>query len=103
VVSGFNKDTSRSFDLLYELSKALSRAHKYQKLGLVPFWDSYVKSKGITNHIPCFKGERLNIAFVAGGAAYYHRDHVVEFLAQYRGTQDRLSRALLDMKFHMVF
>jgi hypothetical protein len=82
ITKGFHKDSSRSFDLLYELSKSLSKAHGYQKVNSVPYWEAYLKDRNVKNHIQNFRGERLNIAFLAGGAAYFHQDDILAFIDQ---------------------
>ena len=80
VTSGYQKGNARSFDILMEISKAFTTGHEYQKGGVVDFWESYLSSKGLRNHIVSFRGERINVLYVIAGAAYYHRDHIKDFL-----------------------
>ena len=80
ITSGFQKGNARSFDILTEISKAFTRAHSYQKGGVVDFWESYLSNKELRNKIVSFRGERINVLFVIAGAAYYHRNHIKDFL-----------------------
>ena len=80
VTSGFHKGNARCFDILMELSKAFTTSHAYQKGGVTDFWESYLFHKGLKNHTVSFCGERINVLFVIGVAAYYHRENILEFL-----------------------
>ena len=80
VTRGFQKGNSRSFDILMELSKAFTTGHGYQKGGVVDFWDIHLHGKGLKNHVVSFQGERINILYVIAAAAYYHREHILNFL-----------------------
>ena len=57
VTSGYQKGNARGFDILMEISKAFTTGHEYQKGGVVDFWESYLSSKGLRNHIVSFRGE----------------------------------------------
>ena len=76
----FTKPEARSCQLLWELSKAFTRAHDYQKAGAVQYFDAYLNNLSEKNHFVSLHGERINIIFVQGGAAYYHWKHVSEYL-----------------------
>ena len=79
VTSTFTKPDTRSCQLLWELSKAFTRAHDYQEAGVVQYFDAYLNNFSEKNHLVSLHGERINI-FVQDGAAYYHRKHVSEYL-----------------------
>ena len=72
-LSDNGKDTARTFSFLYALSKATSYGHEYQKAGVALHWTSYLKSISAKNKV-CMKG--MNVIFVLGGAAFYHRHHL---------------------------
>ena len=97
VTSGFQKGNARGFDILMEISKVFTRAHSYQKGGVVDFWESYLCNKGLKNHIVSFHGERINVLYVIAGAAYYHRDHIKEFLENDCIQTGKLLQAIKDV------
>ena len=80
VTSGFQKGNARCFDILMELSKAFTTSHRYQKGGVTDYWESYLSQNQLSNHIISFRGERINVLYVIAAAAYYHREHILEFL-----------------------
>ena len=93
---GFVRSSARSCDLLYECSKAFVQAHGYQKAGVVGLWKAYIEGKSMKNHFVCMKGERINVLFAAGGGAYFHCQHVGEFLESCPN-DNRLIQSLPDL------
>ena len=98
VTCGFNKGTGRCFDILMELSKAFTTSHAYQKGGVTDFWESYFFNKGLKHHIVSFCGERINVLFVKGLAAYYNREHILAFLENDCIQTAKLLTAIKDIK-----
>ena len=80
--SGFHKVEARSCTLLWELSKAFTRAHNYQKTGAVHNFEPYMNAIGQKNHFVSLHAERINVLFVKAAAAYYHRNHVSDYLEE---------------------
>ena len=97
VTSGFQKGNARSFDILMEISKAFTRGHSYQKGGVVDFWESYLHNKNSKNKIVSFRGERINVLYVIAAAAYYHRDHIKDFLEHDCIQNGKLLQAIRDI------
>ena len=97
VTSGFQKGNARSFDILMEISKAFTRAHSYQKGGVVDFTESYLSNKELRNKIVSFHGERINVLFVIAEAAYYHRNHIKDFLENDCIQTGKLLQAIRDI------
>ena len=90
VATGSAKPEARSCQLLWELSKAFTRAHNYQKAGVVHYFETYLDTLGERNHSVSLHGERINILFVQGAAAYYHRKHVSDYLEECSIQQNKL-------------
>ena len=83
---------SQTYNLFFEVSKLLSTSHGHQKKkkGKADEWQSYLKSKKLPNFIVSFLHHRFNIVFfLIGGAYYYHKDSIVNFLL----SQDRFPPA----------
>ena len=78
--SGFQKGNSRSYDLLFELSKLTSVAHGDQRSGKAAEWHSYLNKIDEKNYMTSFLHHRFNIFFVLGGSAYFHRNHLRDFV-----------------------
>ena len=55
-------------------------------------------NRGLKNKLVSFKGERINILFVIAGAAYYHRNHITDFLQRHCIQTNKLLTALQDVK-----
>ena len=98
VTSIFTKPEARSCQLLWELSKAFTRAHDYQKAGAVQYFDAYLNNLSEKNHFVSLRGERINIIFVQGDAAYYHRKHVSEYLEKCSIQQNKLLSSVTDIE-----
>ena len=94
---GFNKQNARSYDILYEISKALTTGHGYEKGGVVHLFEPYLHNRGLKNKLVSFKGERINILFVIAGAAYYHRNDITDFLQYHCIQTNKLLTALQDV------
>ena len=71
---------SRPYNLLSEVLKLLSKSHGDQKNGKVDEWQAYLKTNKLQNFIVSFLHHRFNIFFLIGGAYYYHKDSIVDFL-----------------------
>ena len=98
VTSVFQKGNVRSFDILMEVSKAFAQGHAYQKGGVVDYWESYLYNKGLKNNIVSFRGERINVLYVIAAAAYYHREHIAEFLQEDCIQKGKLLQAIMDIE-----
>ncbi|XP_066922613.1 uncharacterized protein [Clytia hemisphaerica] len=84
---GFQKATkSRTYSLLYELSKLTTYNHGDQKSGKAEEWRAFLKKREIVDRMVSFMHHRFNIIFVLGGAAYYHKDQLSEFASALDGT-----------------
>ena len=55
-------------------------AHGCDKAGVSSYWESFLEEKDKVNKMVTFRGNRFNIAFYDGGAVYYHREDIREFL-----------------------
>ena len=71
---------SRTYNLLFEVSKLLSKSHGDQKNEKADEWQAYLKTNKLQNFIVSFLHHRFNIAFLIGGAYNYHKDSIVDFL-----------------------
>jgi len=98
----YNKGTAQTYQFLYALSKAVTFSHDYQKAGVANYWASYMQDLGLQNQIMSLKGERINVLFLLGGAAYYHRTHLSEFLREKLPQSNKLLTALLDIENKVV-
>ena len=96
--SGFNKGNAQSYDILWEISKAFNTGHEYHKAGVVNFFDPYLQERGVKNHLVSFCGERINILFVIAAAAYYHREHILDFLDYHCVQSNTMLSAIKDIK-----
>ena len=76
---------SRTYNLLFEISKLLSKSHGDQKNGKADEWQAYLKNNKSQNFILSFLHHRFNVVFLIGGVYYYHKDSMVDFLL----SQDR--------------
>ena len=83
---------------MWELSKAFTQAHDYRKAGAVQYFDAYFNNLSEKNHSVSLHGERINITFVQGGAAYYHRKHVSEYLEKCSIRQNKLLSSVPDIE-----
>ena len=95
------KQKSQSCQLLWELSKAFTRGHDYQKAGVVQYFEAYLSNCGEKNLFVSLHGERINIIFVQGGAAYYHCKHVSEYLEECSIQQNKLLSAVADIEMKL--
>nr|XP_047138638.1 uncharacterized protein LOC124805782 [Hydra vulgaris] len=75
-----SSQNSRTFDILYELSKLTSYRHGDQRYGKADEWKSFLRKRFSKNFMVSFLHHRFNIIFVLGGATYYHKDHLKEFV-----------------------
>ena len=98
LTSTFTKPEARSCQLLWELSKAFTQAHDYLKAGAVQYFDAYLNNLSEKNHFVSLHRERINIIFVQGGAAYYHRKHVSEYLEECSIQQNKLLSSVTDIE-----
>ena len=100
---GFHNSTrSRSYDLLFEVSKLLSYSHGDQKSGKADQWEAYLKKIKSTNFIVSFLHHRFNILFLLGGAFYFHRHHIKDFLESIGSENFPVSSVRVDIN-HVVF
>ena len=86
VHGGFkNSSNSRTYDLLFELSKLTSYKHGDQRNGKADEWKAFLKNIGYKSQMVSFLHHRFNILFVLGGAAYHHRIHLNDFVNRLDG------------------
>ena len=71
---------SRYYDLLFELSKLTSMGHGDQRNGKADEWNAYLEKLNIKNEMVSFLHHRFNVIFVIGGAAYFHRLQLKDFV-----------------------
>ena len=71
---------SRTYNLLFEFSKLLSKSHGDKKTEKADEWQVYLKNSKSQNFIVSFLHHRFNVVFLFGGAYYYHKDSIVDFL-----------------------
>ena len=104
ITGTFSKPEARSCQLLWELSKAFTRGHDYQQGGAVHLFEPYLSRIGEKNHFVSLHGERINVLFVQGAAAYYHRKHVSNYLDECSLQQNKLlsSIAAVDVKLYQA-
>jgi hypothetical protein len=96
------KGTARTYQFLFALSKALTYAHDYQRAGVAHYWAAHLKEENVKDQMVSLKGERINILFILGGAAYYHRDHLQNFLKKKVPVDNKLIKALQDLENPVV-
>ena len=67
---GFQRSTnSRTYTLLYELSKLTTYNHGDQKYNKAVEWKAFLKKREIVDRMVSYLHHRFNIIFVLGGAA----------------------------------
>ena len=64
----------------------------------VQYFDAYLNNFSEKNHFASLCGERINIIFVQGGAAYYHWKHVSEYLEECSIQQNKLLSSVTDIE-----
>ena len=83
---GFSTNNSRTYDLLFELSKLTSVSHGDQRNGKAEEWRGFLKKgAGVKDYMVSFLHHRFNIWFVLGGAVYFHRIHLKDFVDHLEG------------------
>ena len=80
-----SSNNSRTYSLLYELSKLTSYTHGDQRNGKADEWRAFLKKREIKSYMVSFLHHRFNIIFVLGGAVYYHRQELKEFVNSLEG------------------
>ena len=76
---------SRTYSLFYELSKLCSYKHGDQRSGKADEWRAFLNQREVEDRMVSFLHHRFNILFVLGGAMYYHRLHLSEFVKSIDG------------------
>ena len=97
ITHGFKKSTSRTYNLLHEISKALTTGLDYQKAGVAHYFEPYLQDKGLQNKLVSFRGERINVLFVIAGGNFYHCNHIIDFLDNHCIQKNKLLAALDDI------
>ena len=69
---------------------------------MAKMWHAYLAEQKVKNQVMSLKGERINILFLLGGAAYYHKDHLTTFLKEKLTHSNKLLSALLDIENPIV-
>jgi hypothetical protein len=91
----FNKGNARTFDLIFEVSQAMTRTGN-QRSGCASNWEDFLAQTNEKNLIESFLHHRFNIVFVDAGAIFYHRNHILEFLGGYNLNNNRLLECILE-------
>ena len=104
---GFKKSDARAYTLMWEMSKAFTQGHNYQKCGVTHYFEAYLSSKKQKNHLISLRGERIGVIFVLGAAAFFHRNQILEFLAEYKTgsgdkTNNRLVQSIQDLELPIM-
>ena len=94
---GFQKSDSRTYSLLWEISKAFTQAHDYQKAGVAHYFEAHLTSVEQKNHLISLRGERINALFVMGAASFFHKQHILEFIAAHN-TEKNKSKLLTSIQ-----
>ena len=95
---GFQKSDSRAYSLLWEISKAFTQAHDYQKAGVAHYYEAHLTSvEQKKNHLISLRGERINAVFVMGAASFFHKQHILEFIAAHN-TEKNKSKLLTSIQ-----
>ncbi|XP_065673357.1 uncharacterized protein LOC136090527 [Hydra vulgaris] len=81
-----NSENSRTFDILSELSKLTSYRHGDQWNGKADEWRAFLRKKFSKSFMVSFLHHRFNIIFLLGGATYFHKDHLKEFVFNLDGS-----------------
>ena len=79
---GYATNNSRVYNLLYEISKLCSYTHGNRRNGQAAERKAFLHKLRLENKIASVLHHRFNIYFVLGGAAYYHRGHLKDFLSR---------------------
>ena len=83
---GFSTNNSRTYDLLFELSKLTSVSNGDQRNGKAEEWRGFLKKgSGVKDYMVSFLHHRFNISFVLGGAVYFHRIQLKYFVDNLEG------------------
>lgn len=93
---GFHTSNSRVYDMLFEISKLCSYTHGDQRNGRASHWRAYLQKLKKSNHIISFLHHRFNVYFVLGGAVYFHRSHLLEFLQKNMKSDNFLLKSVLE-------
>ena len=68
------------------------------KSGVHSMWKSYLDEKGEENKMVTFKGNRFNITFYDGGAVYFHKDHIHDFISSLSDANSLLESVNFDIQ-----
>ena len=92
--SGGESGTAR---LVRTTCKALT-SRGCDRSGIHDLWEAYLGEMGKENILVTFKGNRFNILFYDGGAVYYHKDDIQDFLSSISDPNNLLESVAFDIQ-----
>ena len=94
---GFQSSDSRTYDMLFKISKLCSYTHGDQRNGKAKEWRAYLENNNLPNKIISILHHRFNVYFVLGGAVYFHRNHLKDLLTTLGSDNFLLTSILSDI------
>ena len=95
---GFRKEVQELKDIVWEISKALTHGNGYEVAGAADYFEPFDYDHGLQSKLVSFRGERINVIFIIAGAAYYHRNHIIDFLDYHCIQKNKLLFTLSNVK-----
>jgi hypothetical protein len=94
-LSGMSEDLDVTCStLLHQTSKALTSGGN-QQCGAGEEYRAFLEGKGEKNFLAPFAHNRFNILFHNGGALFYHREHIIDFLTSACPNNNKLLKAII--------
>jgi len=75
-------------DLIYEVTKAFIQMSGCQKSGDAVDFNHYLSHLNVQNQLVTFLHNRFNVLFIDGGAVFYHRNHILDYLSSGRSSKN---------------
>jgi len=90
--------TSKSVgnSLIYECAKAFIESSGCQKSGDALDFNDYLSTLNVKNQIITFLHNRFNVLFIDGGAVFYHRKHINDYLNSGRSSKNNKLLSSID-------
>jgi len=84
-------------NLIYEVCKAFIEISGCQKSGDGLEFNDYLANQNQKNYLVTFLHNRFNVLFLDGGAVFYHRNHIAEYLNSGRSSKsNKLLKSIQD-------
>jgi hypothetical protein len=83
----FFDNNSVANNFIYEVTKAFNETSRCQKSGDGLEFNDFLSEKNEKNYLITFLHNRINVLFIDGGAVFYHKKHISEFLESGRCNQ----------------